>query len=124
REAARGGLRDVGAACALTSLTTASGFGSLGLALHEVVRELGLSCVIGVGIVFVAVITTIPLACATRLGRVVHSGHGRGMIERNLARIGGLVDHVLTYRRSVSAAAILVTALLGALCLTLRPDER
>jgi predicted RND superfamily exporter protein len=37
KAAAKQGLKDVGFACALTSLTTAIGFGSLSLASHEFV---------------------------------------------------------------------------------------
>ncbi|MCA9198999.1 MAG: MMPL family transporter, partial [Planctomycetales bacterium] len=55
KEAAREGIRHVGLACFLTSLTTAIGFGSLLLADHEIVEEFGLSCTIGVLLTFVAV---------------------------------------------------------------------
>ena len=46
-DAAQQGVHEVGLACALTSLTTAIGFGSLALASHEIVREFGWCCVIG-----------------------------------------------------------------------------
>lgn len=84
RDAARRGVQEVGLACALTSLTTAIGFGSLSLAHHETVREFGYSCVIGVILTFVAVITVIPLACRTWLGRTIHVGHNKGIIDRHL----------------------------------------
>ena len=75
-DAARQSIREVGVACWLTSLTTAIGFGSLMLANHEEVREFGMCCVIGVLMTFVSVITLIPLACASPLGRRVHTGYG------------------------------------------------
>ena len=124
RQAARAGLRDVGLACFLTSLTTAIGFGSLALAHHEVVREFGYSCVIGVGMTFLSVITVIPLACSTRLGRSVHAGHSRNLIDRNLTRISVIIDWVLKYPRLVGWTGIVSTLLLAAVALTLRPDQR
>ncbi len=124
QEAARVALHKVGFACLLTSLTTAVGFGSLALAHHEIVREFGWSCVLGVTLTFVAVIAIIPLACSTWLGRGVHVGHEKGLIDRNLLRIGSLVEFVLARARGISWLAMIVTLLLVAVSLTLRPDER
>ncbi len=124
RESARLGIREVGLACGLTSLTTAVGFGSLALAHHEIVREFGWCCVLGVLLTFVAVITTIPLACSSFLGRRIHIGHDKGLIDRNLNRIGGLVDMVLAHPTAFSLAGIGITLVLFLTCLTLRPDER
>jgi len=124
RDAARAALGKVGLACFLTSLTTAIGFGSLTLAHHEIVREFGLSCVLGVVLLFLAVITVIPLACTTRLGRGVHVGHEKGLVDRNLVRIGGLIDVVLQYARPISVLAVVGTLVLVAVTLTLRPDDR
>ena len=123
-EAARSGIKQVGLACALTSITTAIGFGSLSLANHIVVREFGWSCVIGVILTFVAVITTIPLLCSSRVGNNIHVGHGKGLIDRNLDRISVIVDWVLRHTRSLSITGIVLTLLLIGLSLTLRPDER
>ena len=124
RDAARAALDKVGLACFLTSLTTAIGFGSLMLAHHEVVQEFGLSCVLGVTILFLAVITVIPLACSTWLGRGVHVGHEKGLVDRNLARIGGVIDFVLRHARPISSLAIVGTLVLVGVTLTLRPDDR
>jgi predicted RND superfamily exporter protein len=124
RDAARVALDKVGLACFLTSLTTAIGFGSLVLAHHEVVQEFGLSCVLGVAILFVAVITVIPLACSTWLGRGVHHGHEKGLIDRNLDRVGGVIDFVLQHARPISTLSIVGTLILVAITLTLRPDDR
>lgn len=123
-EAARQSIRDVGLACWLTSLTTAIAFGSLVLAHHEIVREFGYCCVIGVLMTFVAVITIIPLACASPLGRRVHSGYGRNLVDKNLSRISVVIDFVLRRSRMFSIAAVLVTALLAVATAQLRPDER
>lgn len=123
-DAARNGIREVGLACALTSLTTAIGFGSLVLAHHEYVQEFGMACVIGVVLTFIAVIICIPLACTSRLGRNVHVGHGNGLIDKNLSRISGLIDGVLARTRMLSTAGILITLCLFMYALTLKPDDR
>lgn len=124
RDAARAGVCKVGLACALTSLTTAIGFGSLTLAHHETVKEFGWSCVLGVILAFLAVITIIPLACSTWLGRRVHHGHEKGLIDRNLGRIGGMIGIVLMRAKLISRLGIALTAALILVSLTLRPDER
>ena len=123
-EAARAGIRQVGLACGLTSLTTAIGFGSLALAHHETVREFGWCCVIGVLFTFVAVITSIPLACSTWLGRRVHIGQEKSVIDRHLGRLSEVVDYVLHRKTTFSALGIVATALLALAASTLRPDER
>lgn len=124
RDAARQSIREVGLACWLTSLTTAIGFGSLSLAHHEVVREFGYCCTIGVLMTFLSVVTIIPLACATRWGKNVHTGYGRNLIDQNLGRISVLIDFVLRKAKTVSVIAVLVTAILAAITLRLNPDER
>ena len=124
RDAARQSIREVGLACWLTSLTTAIGFGSLSLAHHEVVREFGYCCTIGVLMTFLSVVTIIPLACATRWGKNVHTGYGRNLIDQNLGRISVLIDFVLKKAKTVSVIAVLVTAILAAITLRLNPDER
>lgn len=124
REAARQGVHEVGLACALTSLTTAIGFGSLVWASHEIVKEFGWCCVLGVVCTFVSVITTIPLLCSSWLGRNVHRGLEKSLIDRNLSRIGELVDLVVHHTRFFSRLAIVTTIILAAIALGLRPDQR
>lgn len=124
REAAVKGIQQVGLACFLTSLTTAIGFGSLLLAHQEMIREFGISCVVGVTSSFVAVVTSIPLACSTRLGNWIHFGHDKSLVDKNLDRISGVIDFVLQRRGWTAATGILVTAALCLICSTLRPDQR
>lgn len=124
RQAAKLGIRQVGLACALTSLTTAIGFGSLALANHEFVQEFGYCCVIGVLVTFVSVVTTIPLACSTRLGKYVQVGQNESLIDKNLEKIGGVVGFVLPRKKLISWIAIASTILFILVSLTLRPDER
>lgn len=123
-EAARKSIREVGLACWMTSLTTAIGFGSLMTARHEIVREFGYCCVIGVLMTFVSVITIIPLACASRLGRNVHAGVGKNLVDQNLSRISVIIDYVLQYSRVFSCIAILGTVVLAICTLQMRPDEK
>ena len=123
-EASRSGLAQVGLACALTSLTTAIGFGSLALARHEFVQQFGYSCVIGVICTFVSVITVIPLACSTWIGKYVTIGNKPGLIEKHLGRVSAVIDFVLPRKISLSIIAMISTVVLVGICLTLRPDER
>jgi predicted RND superfamily exporter protein len=124
RLAARTALHDVGYACLLTSLTTAIGFGSLALADNKWVREFGWCSVIGVTLTFLSVVTIVPLVCATRLGRNIHLGHEKSLIDRNLTRIGGLIELVLKAPRLISMLGIVGTVILLAISLQLRPDQR
>jgi predicted RND superfamily exporter protein len=124
RAAARAGVTHVGLASFLTALTTGVGFGTLALAHHKLVVEFGLSCVLGVALSFLAVITVIPLACSSRLGRRVHEGHNRGLVDRNLNRVGGIIDFSLRWPRAISWGGIALTVALLAVSFQLRPDER
>jgi predicted RND superfamily exporter protein len=124
REAARMGVTHVGLASFLTCITTATGFATLALAHHELVVEFGLACVLGVILSFSAVITSIPLACSSFLGRNVHVGHNQGLVDRNLNKVGGIIDFSLRYPRAMSLAGIALTVGLLAISFQLRPDER
>ncbi len=124
REATRAALEEVGLACFLTSLTTAIGFWSLTLARHEIVQTFGWSCVLGVTLTFFAVLTVIPLACISWIGRWVPPSDEEGFIERHLHRVSGLIDLVLKRPKLVSGLGIAVTAVCFLISLTLRPDER
>ncbi len=59
KDAARAGLEEVGLACFLTAITTSIGFWSLSLAQHEIVREFGWSCVLGVVLTVLAILTVL-----------------------------------------------------------------
>jgi uncharacterized protein len=124
REAARGGVREVGMACLLTSITTGIGFASLVWAHHPIVREFGVCCVFGVVLTFLAVMTAIPLATSTWLGRRIHIGHEKNPLDRSLDRISSLIDFVLRRAGRMSAIAVGTTAVCTLLAFQLRPDER
>ena len=124
KQAAKQGLRLVGFACFLTSLTTAIGFGSLGLADSQAVREFGYCSVVGVTLCFVSITTVIPLACSTWLGRDVHVGLENSLINQNLGRISVLIDIVLRRPATFAVTGILATVVLFAGSMTLEPDQR
>jgi len=124
RAAVARALDEVGAACFLTSLTTAIGFASLSFAHHQVVREFGWCCVMGVGITFLAIIAAIPLACFTPLGRSVHRGQGSGWIEKNLDHATRIILVVLRRRKLFAVLAIVAAIGTAAITSRLEPDER
>ncbi len=124
REASRSAIMHVGLACALTSLTTAIGFASLLVAQSEFVRGFGRGCAIGVVVTFVAVVTTIPLACSTWVGNNIHKGHEHDLVGHGLKRFGGLIEFVLRRAKLVSAIAVIGTLLFALGAAQLRPDDR
>ncbi|MHC4178045.1 MAG: efflux RND transporter permease subunit [Planctomycetota bacterium] len=124
REAARSAVRHVGRACALTSLTTAMGFGSLMISNSEEICGFGRASAIGVLITFWAVILVVPLLSSSWLGRRIHLGHHRDLVGRAMRRLSGLTGSVLARARWVATGGVLLTALLAAGALTLEPDDR
>ncbi|MDB5345159.1 MAG: hypothetical protein JWP89_3536 [Schlesneria sp.] len=138
KDAARAGLEEVGLACFLTAITTSIGFWSLSLAQHEIVREFGWSCVLGVVLTVLAILTVIPLAYLSRPAKVLRKSlrykvlgvrlepieQQEGFIERHLHRVISLVDLVLRRPKPVAWAGIAVTLVCAAIALQLRPDER
>ncbi|TWT95649.1 efflux RND transporter permease subunit [Neorhodopirellula pilleata] len=124
KNAARIGIARVGLACVLTSLTTAIGFVSLSWAHHEIVRNFGWCCVLGVLMTLLSVLTVIPLGCRSPLGRSLHVGLGKSLIDGQLRRIGPIVGWVLRHDRAIAWIAIASTALLAITCLKLQPDEK
>ena len=124
KDAARLGVARVGMACLLTSATTAIGFLSLLWAHHEIVRDFGVCCVVGVAMTFISVLTVIPLGCRSPLGRRLHVGLGKSLVDGQLKRIGPVVDGVLRRDRLVSVFAIAATIALALLSLNLQPDEK
>jgi predicted RND superfamily exporter protein len=138
KDAARAGLKEVGLACFLTAVTTSIGFWSLTLAQHEIVREFGWSCVLGVGLTVMAILIVIPLTYVSRptqflkrslnrkiLGiRLEPTEQQEGFIEQHLHRVTYLVDLVLERPKAVAWIGIAVTILCAGIALQLRPDER
>ncbi len=124
RQAARRGISRVGMACVLTCLSTAIGFVCLLWAHHEVVREFGWCCVLGVGLTLISVLTVVPLGCRSPLGRGLHIGLGKSLVDGQLRRIEPIVAWILRHDRWMAWFAIAITALLSIISLRLAPDER
>lgn len=124
RDAAQTTVKDVGWACMLTSLTTAIGMGSLILAHNRAVQDFGWCSILGITITFFAVLATIPLLCSTWLGRNLHSGHDKSLIDKNLGYVRFLLEWVLQRSRWVGFAGIAATVILTGISLTLRPDDK
>jgi hypothetical protein len=123
-EAAQGAIRHLGLACALTSLSTAVGFGSLMVASLEGIQTFGWCCALGSVLSFLAVITVVPLLASTRLSRYVvarkrASGH---RILGSLAE--GILCGLLRHRRVVLVSGSVLTLALALLAVRLEPDHR
>ncbi len=124
KQATKRGLHDVGIACLLTLFTTSIGFASLAWANHRFVKEFGWCCVLGIAVLFIAVVGVIPLLSASRFGRNLHVGYDRSLIDRNLSKVSLAIDFVIRHARLVSWIGIGLTVLLAGIALTLRPDDR
>ncbi|MDB5335067.1 MAG: hypothetical protein JWN70_686 [Planctomycetaceae bacterium] len=138
RVAARSGLEEVGLACFLTAVTTGIGFWSLTLAQHEIVREFGWSCVLGVSLTVLAILVVIPLAYFSRPVKFLRSVFTRkilgmrlepieqqaGLIEHHLHRVTYIVDLILKRPKPVAWLGIAVTLVCASIAAQLRPDER
>ena len=124
RVACKRTLELVGLACFLTSLTTAIGMGSLAWANHQVVREFGWSCVLGVTATWISVMLVIPLISMTPWSKRLTNGSERDPLHHLVQRIEPTIDGVLSRRRAMSYFAILLTVGLGIVALALRPDDR
>jgi predicted RND superfamily exporter protein len=125
REAAAEAIRHLGLPCALTSLTTAIGFGSLGLASVEAIGRFGLLAAGSVIAAFLAVITVMPLLASTF--RHVGASRAPGITPASQAWIryaGAVVRFVTAHPRSVSLAGVLATVGLIVLALRLVPENR
>jgi predicted RND superfamily exporter protein len=117
-------LELVGMACFLTSLTTAIGMGSLVFAHHEVVREFGWSCVIGVICTWLSVMLIIPLACRTWIGKRLKRTSSRDALDRFLDTIGPVVKSTINHSKVVSFFSIVFFVVFLGVSFTLTPDDQ
>ena len=121
-ESSKSALKHLVVACALTSFTTAVGFGSLVVAEVGLIRRFGLACASGAVLTFFAVITAVPLLASTRLGLYVHGERPTPHAARRARLVDGLIDKLLKYRWRVAVGGFLATATLGSAAFWLRPD--
>ena len=123
-QAAASAIEHVGGACLLTSLTTATGFGSLLMAESEIIQGFGRACSIGVLIAFVAAVLVIPVMSSSLIGRRIHVGTERDLVQRGMRRLDWLIDFVIRRSRLVALFGVLITAGLAATSFSLEPDDR
>lgn len=123
-QAAASAIEHVGGACLLTSLTTAIGFGSLLMAESEIIQGFGRACSIGVLIAFVAAMLVIPVMSSSWIGRRIHVGTDRDVVQRGMRRLDWLIDFVIRRSRFVVFFGVLITAGLAVVSFSLEPDDR
>jgi predicted RND superfamily exporter protein len=121
--AAAHSIRELGLPCALTSLTTAIGFGSLAISRVEVIQRFGGVFAAAVGMSFVVVLTVVPLGSSFWL----HDSKRRSLADRysGLHRPAErLIRAVLRRPRLVSAVGVAVVGVCLMLALRLVPENR
>jgi hypothetical protein len=123
-EAAQSAIRHLGLACALTSLSTAVGFGSLMVASLDGIRTFGWCCALGSVCSFFAVITVVPLLASTPLAKYVVAKRP----PSGQSRFGSFADRLITgllrYRRGVLACGAVLTLALAWTATGLEPDHK
>lgn len=113
--------------CALTSLTTAIGFGSLATAGNAVAVDFGLTCALATALSFAAVFLTLPLLARTGLGRhldrvaIGEDGDRGGPGGRVVERVLGFV---IERPGAVSLIAVAATLACGFAASRLGVDRR
>ncbi len=115
-------IRRIGIACALTSVTTAVGFGSLVLASRPSVRDFGGCCAMGCALTFVAVMALVPLMSGTFLGRRCAAATKSEQISRWNSFFDWIGFRVLARPMLITIFSIVLTIALTATALKLKPD--
>jgi predicted RND superfamily exporter protein len=122
-EAAAHSIRDLGVPCALTSLTTAIGFGSLAVSRVEIIQRFGMFFAAAIIMTFFVVLTFVPL-----LSSIVLKKSRRASLASRFSGLQGpaerLIRWVVGRARAVATVGILVTLALLFLSLRLRPENR
>ncbi len=124
-EAAADAIRHLGLPCFLTSLTTAVGFGSLGLGTVPAIRNFGLLASISVAMAFLAVITVMPLIASL----FEHVGESHARAPREAQKFwstppGRFLTGVLRRPVLVTGAGVLATLALLSSTVQLVPENR
>jgi len=123
REAAHAALRHLGVPCALTSLTTAIGFGSLALSRVDVIKNFGILFAMAVGLSFLVVLTSIPSLSILFLRAGPKTG-----FDSTPGRLGQraetLIRASVRHARAISIVGAVVTFVLLGVALRLTPDNR
>jgi predicted RND superfamily exporter protein len=124
RMAVRAMLAALALPCFLTSLTTAIGFGSLGLAHEPIIRQFGLICAAGTLMNFAAVMTVMPLLMLTPLAaHLMPKGRCEAEVPNDQwLNLLPLVRFVEQRPKAIVATAFAGSAVMLALSLKLGPD--
>lgn len=124
KEAVRESMLQIGPACFLTSVTTAIGFGSLGLSNSEMIAGFGLVSAIGVTVTFLAVIMVSPLLAVSGLGEHMAVSGQSEPLSQVLNRFTGVIAFSSRHAKTVSIVGVLITAVCLGTCARLVPDDR
>ncbi len=124
REAAVTAAEEVWAACWLTAIASAIGFGSLYLANVTAVQQFGVIAAVGVIISFVAVITAVPLMASVVPGAwlALPEAESRRAWPERIVR--ALTDFVMAHRRKLAIGGTLLTLALVPCWFLMRSDNR
>ena len=124
REAAVTAAEEVWAACWLTAIASAIGFGSLYLANVTAVQQFGVIAAVGVIISFVAVITAVPLMASVVPGAwlALPEAESRRALPERIVR--ALTDFVMAHRRKLAIGGTLLTLALVPCWFLMRSDNR
>ena len=122
-EAAESAVRNLGLACALTSLSTCVGFGSLIVASIVVIQKFGWTAALGTVLSFFAVITVVPLLATTPLGRFIQSRNPT-FAHQGLGQLANwYLTPVLRYARVVLVCGLILLVVLALVADRLEPDH-
>ena len=123
-EATRAAWKTLAMPCLLTSVTTAVGFGSLGVARVDSVQVFGLACAAGIILNICAVLTIIPLLASSRLGEYIAVKAQQE--KQDWMRIGSSqwVNWLSRHRWPSLFGAGVLAFLLAISATTLRPEYR
>jgi len=116
-DAMRRAVGELGLPCALTSLTTAIGFGSMAVSGHAIIVDFGLSCAIATGLTFVCVLVSLPVLARTPLGAALEDiaarKAGGARRRRGLpAAVDAAVERALARPRATALAGAAATGAL------------
>ena len=121
-QAAQAGIRNVGLACALTSITTCVGFGSLRLASLDVIRTFGTWAALGCALNFVAVIIVLPLLATVFPERAM--ARDVRLVGNAMSRLTPLLKAITRRRSTVVLVSLIATVSLFLLGTTLEAENK
>ncbi len=124
KDASASTMRRLTIPCALTSLTTAIGFGSLMIAESRIIRDFGFACALGVGLAFLSVITLSPVLQTSRLAKDAHRRVRPEPEDDAPMPPNVFVSFLIRHAKLVVIVAIVVVGVSGWAASDLRPDSR